>query len=102
MILRILPEAELEIDEAIACYDRQRDGLGEEYLAALRVGLDEVVAAPLGNPICATFGRKRSCRWKLLRRVPHAIVCEARETDVLLIAVAHTARKPRYWRDRLA
>jgi len=40
----------------------------------------------------------RRCR---LRRFPYGLIYHADEVGVLLIAVAHTHRRPGYWSERL-
>ena len=42
----VRPAAAADIEEAYEWYERQRPGLGEEFLAALRSTLDRVVAQP--------------------------------------------------------
>ena len=37
----------------------------------------------------------------LLRRFPYAVVVRESAEEVLVIAFAHTARRPGYWRHRL-
>ena len=37
----------------------------------------------------------------LLRRFPYAVIVHERAAEVIVIAFAHTARRPDYWRDRL-
>jgi plasmid stabilization system protein ParE len=40
-------------------------------------------------------------RRAVLRRFPYVLVYLADETEVVIIACAHTSRDPKYWRDRL-
>jgi hypothetical protein len=51
--LIITPEAELDVAEAKAWYDRQRQGLGERFLLAVEEALERIRRIPNG----ATFTR---------------------------------------------
>ena len=75
--LQIHAEAANEAAEAAAWYEKERPGLGEDF-----------------------FRRARSARL-LLRRFPYAVVVRESAEEVLVIAFAHTARRPGYWRHRL-
>jgi hypothetical protein len=43
----------------------------------------------------------RGVKRLLLRRFPYAVVVRERGTEIFVIAFAHYARRPGYWRDRL-
>lgn len=45
------PEAAADVEEAFAWYERQRVGLGAEFLGALQAAEDAVGAAPLTYPL---------------------------------------------------
>jgi toxin ParE1/3/4 len=100
-LVRIDAAASEEIDEAIDFYERARAGLGLEFLDEVSVAMRQL-AEP--GPECraidglpAGLGVKR----KLLRRFPYMIVFVELETAVRVVAVAHGARRPGYWRRRL-
>jgi hypothetical protein len=40
-------------------------------------------------------------RFRLVDRFPYQIVLELRRESVLVLAVAHTSRRPGYWRRRV-
>jgi hypothetical protein len=99
--LELHHEAEQEITEAFAFYDRQRSGLGGEFLLALRQGFDRIEEAPqrwprwdgtppLGAPI----------QRFLVDRFPYAIGYQMYPERIVLLAVAHTSREPLYWLHR--
>jgi plasmid stabilization system protein ParE len=95
--IRFLSVARQELDDAFAWYERQSAGLGYEFLDEL----DRVVRRVSVYPdSCAelTHGLRRA----LLSRFPYGLVY-GRETDlIVIVAVAHLHREPRYWMDRLA
>ena len=96
MTLRLLEPAERELDEPIAYYNAQVAGLGESFLIeALKVFelIEQYPLAwhPLGDDI-------RRCR---LNRFPYAAVYLPDSDGALVLAVAHTHRRPGYCSDRL-
>lgn len=101
MKVRLLPEAEAEVDEAVEWYDRQEYGVGGRFLRAVREATQSVAENPERYPVCATLRSGDALRRILLTRFPYAIVYHVDQEDVLVIAVAHGARRPGYWRGRI-
>ncbi len=89
------PEAKEEIRKEAAYYQRRRQGLGKEFLAEL----ETVIAKILVNPLRCTriSGRFRCC---LIRRFPFGIIYSVDDDQIFVVAVAHTKRKPGYWKHR--
>lgn len=95
-------EAEDEIAEAIDRYERARPALGEEFLDEISGAL-RALAEP--GPECGpAYGVRAELgvRRKLVRRFPYMIVFIELELTVRVIAVAHGAQRPAYWRPRIA
>ena len=99
--LRIHAEAATEAAEAAAWYEKQRPGLGEEFYRAVDAALDlleeEIV------PLVAMPGAsgERGVKRLVLRRFPYAVIVHERAEEILVLAFAHSARRPGYWRRRL-
>ncbi len=96
MSVRLLESAELELDEAIAYYNAQVAGLGDAFLIEALKVFDLIERYPhawhpLGDGI-------RSCR---LNRFPYTIVYVFEAEEILVLAVAHMHRRPRYWSARV-
>jgi len=71
-------------------------GLGDAFLLEAIAAIERIrqfpdAWHPLGENV-------RRCR---LRGFPYGLIYHADETGVLVVAVAHTHRRPEYWRDRL-
>jgi hypothetical protein len=100
-VLRIHAVAAEEAAEAAAWYENGRPGLGFDFERAIDAALDllEQDMVPLASApgVAGVRGVKRL----LLRRFPYAVVVRERGTEILVIAFAHHARRPGYWRDRL-
>ena len=99
--VRIHAAAAEEAAEAAAWYEKERPGLGADFQRALEAALDlleeEIVPLVAVPGVAGSRGVKRL----LLRRFPYAVIVRERADEVLVIAFAHTARRPRYWRDRV-
>jgi len=92
----LLPEAENEVYEAFRWYERQRPGLGLDFLLALDAALERVRRLPEGHEIVAMRTRKT-----LLRRFPYLVLYALEEKRILVTAVFHGRRDPRRWSDRV-
>lgn len=99
MKLRVLSTAEAEASEAACWYDDQSTGLGELFLVEYAAALSAIEQAPLRFGLLETdlASRLRRC---ILRRFPYALIYEVLPEKVVVLAVAHTSRRPGYWRDR--
>ena len=99
--VRVDSEAADEIAAGIDWYEAKRPGLGGEFL-------DEVSAAirslrepgPECGPVHSIAG-DLGVRRKLVKRFPYLVIFIELEESVRVIAVAHAARRPGYWRRRL-
>jgi plasmid stabilization system protein ParE len=96
--LDIDPDARLEFLDASAWYEAEVPGLGARFIAEFERGVHLLLDSPrLGAP----FGR-RLRRFVLNDGFPYSIVYTIRSDVLLVIAVAHSARRPGYWRRRAA
>jgi toxin ParE1/3/4 len=99
--LRILEAAAEEAIEAAAWYERQCTGLGADFGDALDAALDlletDVVPLTVMSGEAGRLGAKRI----VLSRFPYDVVVRETLDELLVVAVAHHARKPGYWRSRL-
>jgi len=67
--------------------------------------VDETILAiandPLRFPIYEGKRLSRPFRRALVPRFPYIVVFEAREEEIVIVAVAHASRDPGYWEHRL-
>ncbi len=90
------PEAKDEIREAADFYEQRRQGLGEEFLEELESLIGKIRLNPLRcGRVSGVF---RCCR---TRRFPYGIIYAVEDDEIFVAAVAHTKRKPGYWKKRL-
>jgi len=99
--LRIHAAAADEAAEAAAWYERQRPGLGADFEQAVDAALDLLEQDIV--PLTAMPGPAgiRGVKRLLLRRFPYAVIVYETDAEMLVVAFAHQARRPGYWRDRL-
>ena len=98
--LSIDPAAEEELRAIVAWYETQKQGLGAQFLAEVGRLLDLILRHPgLGSPV-PQVRTAYDVRRILFRRFPYFVVYRERSEDIHIIAIAHTSRKPGYWRYR--
>jgi plasmid stabilization system protein ParE len=96
MKVRFLTLAQRELDDAVAWYNEQADGLGKEFLDELDRAVRRAAAFPMSS-VEITSGLRRC----LLARFPYGLIYALEDDTVVVIAVAHLHRKPRYWAERI-
>ncbi|MGB7541429.1 MAG: type II toxin-antitoxin system RelE/ParE family toxin [Burkholderiales bacterium] len=96
MNVRVLDVAQRELDDAISYYNGQVSGLGDAFLLEAVAAIERIRRFPAAwHPLS---GNIRRCH---LRRFPYGLIYQADDSGVLIIAVAHSHRRPEYWRDRV-
>ncbi|MDF0673469.1 MAG: type II toxin-antitoxin system RelE/ParE family toxin [Nitrospira sp.] len=96
MTFEFHPEAEVELIEAAAYYERHVPGLGDRFQCEIRRIVDLLVSQPqIGAPADPNL------RKFILTRFPFTLYYSI-TADVLRIeAVAHHSRRPGYWKERI-
>jgi toxin ParE1/3/4 len=89
------PDAEEEFIDAAAYYERNVTGLGERFGSEVRHAIERLLEYPeLGAPIDAALRRL------MLPRFPYFLIYSFTPDLLRVVAVAHTRRRPGYWRSR--
>ncbi|HWN70203.1 MAG TPA: type II toxin-antitoxin system RelE/ParE family toxin [Haliangium sp.] len=101
MRFRFLPGARADLLAARRWYDEQAPGLGQELGLVVREALARIMAMPLAHPPWPGIDASLGVRRKVMQRFPYAIAYYLEDGAVIVAAVAHTSRSPRYWLDRL-
>lgn len=99
--VRITEQAAEEALAAAAWYEQEHPGLGIEFAHAVDAALAllEEAIVPLAN-MPGQAGARGAKRF-VLKRFPYDIVVRELPDKILVIAIAHHARRPGYWRTRL-
>ena len=96
MTFRFLQPAEAELLDGLSYYSAIRPELGIRFEQAVAEAVSNAVAHPeRGAP------RSKNTRRWLVKSFPFGIIYRAGESGVLIIAVAHDRKKPKYLADRL-
>jgi plasmid stabilization system protein ParE len=93
---RFHPEAREEFRDAARWYRARNAVAASEFRAAGSAAVREVVRAPQRWPKYL-YGTRRV----VLQRFPFSVVYLDDPDVITIIAVAHSKRKPGYWRQRL-
>ncbi len=91
-----LPVAQSELDDAVEWYNEQTQWLGVKFLDDLDRSIRRVIAYPLSSPEI-----DQGLRRCLLTRFPFGVIYGIDNETIVVIAVAHLHREPRYWCDHL-
>jgi len=90
------PQAECELAESVDFYNDRISGLGDDFFVTVKLAGRQIQADPLRRPL-----RRDGTRRVKLPRFPYAVVYRDQPELIEILAVAHGARRPGYWRDRL-
>lgn len=91
------PAARAEALAVAEYYDTCCPGLGREFTDSIERALAGISARPQSFGVYESTGARRCVR----QRFPYSIFFLEREEGVWVLAIAHAARKPGYWEDRI-
>jgi toxin ParE1/3/4 len=95
--VRLSPAASLELQDAMAWYETKARDLGAELFAEVRHAFDLIAEYPAGWRSAGNGFRRIT-----LDRFPFVLIYAEEEVEIVVYVVAHTSRKPDYWRKRVA
>jgi len=91
--------AQDEIEYYIRWYESESSGLGDRLWTDIQAAVDLISEYPLiGEAVRRTRGLVRRVP---LRHFPFFLIYRERDDSLQIVALAHTSRKPNYWRSRL-
>ena len=93
--IRLHPQAKVEIKAAVRWYRDINQSLSGEFSDSLDVAIGRIARSPRQWPVYVD-----EFRHVLLDRFPYIVVFRVKAAEVQIIAVAHTKRRPGYWRSR--
>ena len=96
LAIRYLPPASDELEEAITWYAARDQAAAENFGSELLAKLGEAAKAPHHWPL-----DRDGTRQILLRPFSYYLVVRESRGALEVVAVAHTSRRPGYWRKRL-
>lgn len=88
-------QARRELDETGDWYEKERAGLGSEFLDEIECSLRYISSNPEQFPILFRGARKA-----VVRRFPYCIYFRIKDQHIVVLAVFHSSRNPAEWRKR--
>jgi toxin ParE1/3/4 len=99
--IQLHPNVEGELTQAAVWYEERVSGLGEDLLSEVDRWFQVIAETPHNWPRWAgVTERDPPVRRVLLGKFPYAIAYQAFADRILVLAVAHTNRRPLYWDTR--
>jgi toxin ParE1/3/4 len=93
--------AEAEFREAIHWYESRSTGLGGRLWREIQAAIDLITTHPQIGAAVPRLRFRETVRRVRLSHFPFFLVYRERDDELEVIALAHTSRRPRYWRSRL-
>ncbi|MBN7796328.1 hypothetical protein [Parahaliea mediterranea] len=98
--VKIHREAALKLEEAAAWYESELKGLGSRFIDALDHA--QALLSEPNPPLTPKHGQAAQLGAKklILHKFPFSLVTMSSQDSIVVIALAHHARRPGYWRSR--
>jgi plasmid stabilization system protein ParE len=94
--LIVREEAESDIDSAFEWYEKQKPGLGTDFIRSVDEAMDSVQRDPELYPFVYRHARRA-----LLHRFPYGVYYVIQGDYIEVVACAHFRRNPRRWQARV-
>jgi plasmid stabilization system protein ParE len=94
------PEASHELEAAALWYEAQRSGLGLTFLAAVDRTVDNLATWPGAGTLVPGLPAHLEVRQMPVVHFPYRVAYLIAPRELRVLAVAHTRRRPGYWRSR--
>jgi plasmid stabilization system protein ParE len=91
-----LPEAEEEFREAVRYYENEAPGLGLTFVAGVRKAIMFIT-----ENAYAVVAVGSGIRRKVINHFPYSLLYAVESDLIIIVAVAHQKRRPRYWQRRI-
>jgi plasmid stabilization system protein ParE len=89
------PAAAADLEAIHRWYERERLGLGDEFLSEAQRAVDAVIAIPEAYPVI-----HRDTRRALVRRFPYGLLFRVLDDLIVFVGCFHTSRDPITWQRR--
>jgi hypothetical protein len=94
--VRFVAPARAELLAEVAYYNKKELGLGSRFVAVVEAATARALAYPLtGSPA------SENTRRMFLKDFPFSLVYRPDQNGIVVFALAHHARRPKYWKDRI-
>jgi plasmid stabilization system protein ParE len=93
--LKFHPDVASEISSAYSWYQKQAEGLGDDFLDELESAYQIITEFPHTWPLFQNKFRRH-----LLPKFPFSVIYREYNNSIYIVAVMHNSRKPGYWLSR--
>jgi plasmid stabilization system protein ParE len=100
MRLRVHEQAEIELQSAVRYYEDRQEGLGHDFYQRIAECMQAICGDPLQFARYEALRSKFEFRRAIVERFPYVIVYQLLNDEVLILAIAHSSRRPGYWSRR--
>ena len=90
------PRAREELNHAVDYYEECEIGLGYDFLEEVYAAIKRIQVYP--EAWTQFSPRTRRC---LAHRFPYSVIYQLKDSEIFIVAVAHSHQKPNYWQKRL-
>jgi len=94
-VLVFRPEVQEEVNQAYDWYEKQKLGLGDEFLDSVEQTLNRVSSMPESYQVAY-----RDVRRAVVKRFPYAVYYRIISSRVVVTAIFHVRRDPKSWQTR--
>lgn len=95
------PEALAELEADVLWYEARERGLGAEFFQAIVVVAQGAAEVPDRWPLFPDVRPALVVRRRVLHRFPYVLAFKVYGERLVVLAVAHARRRPRYWVHRV-
>ena len=96
MRIEFLPEAKVELHEAVEYYELQLKGLGITFKDVTKSTIKRIATFPT-----AWTEIRPNIRRCIMHKFPYNVLYSIENDFILVLAIAHHHRYPSYWNNRL-
>ena len=101
MRLRLHPAALAELDDAVRYLEDQRRGFGVLLFDDIERRVAQAARWPRSGAPIAGFAEQHDVRQFVVKRFRYLVITAVVGEERLVVAIAHTSRRPGYWRSRI-
>lgn len=98
LALNILPDVLSDISSAVLWYEKQKEGLGLEFVSDVNDTIERLAETAFFFRIRY---KRKNVRWTYPRRFPYRICFYIEQDSVHVFAIIHAARHNREWEKRI-
>src|SRR5260370_734149 len=92
--------AKAEISRAARRYQRERHGLENDFLATVADAFQTIQSDPFQYAKADEAPPSKDVRICAIKKFPYLVVYQITANLIAVLAIAHTSRRPGYWRRR--